>query len=206
VSYRTQPYVPFTLFLPNPFKSYEIGPDRLTGRSFGRIALELRLPPMSVARAPGAVQWLLHTVLNCGSLAVTDDGGAKHLIPRIRNVTEFRSALAGSHSKAVTDVETGDSAIGAQAAATKPAPVTIESGRLGELMGEVLGFGLMLFLCLVAIAGNLDSEELEARVWRTAASAALVYFAGILLAMKLSGLLVGSEESDSERRIRQRRR
>jgi hypothetical protein len=95
MTYRTRPYVPGTLFVPNPAKSYEIDGQHLTGRTLGSVFAQVALPPASVTRAPGAVQAILHTAFNAGDVVVADHGGAKHTFPRIMDVRAFRAALSG---------------------------------------------------------------------------------------------------------------
>lgn len=98
MSYKKNPYIPFTLVLPNLTKCYTIEKDRLVVKEFGTISDEIALPPASVKKASGILQSILHCIFDRGDVIITDSGGEKHFYSRIQGVAFFRKALYGEYS------------------------------------------------------------------------------------------------------------
>lgn len=92
-----RPYIPYTLFLPNPARVIRADLDSLTVEGTTGVVLQIGLPTSSVQTASGIGNTLAKFFFNRGSLLVVDKGGKEHLLSRVPDIRGITEALTGKH-------------------------------------------------------------------------------------------------------------
>lgn len=93
-----RPYIPYTLFLPNPARVIKADLDKLTVQGPTGVLLQIALPASSVQNASGIGNALARLFFNRGSLLATDKGGREHLLSRLPDIDGMIKVLTGRHS------------------------------------------------------------------------------------------------------------
>lgn len=108
--FKTRPYIPLTLFVPNPFKSYEISDETLRaftlGIENGRWPVKdaaVELPPKKSGFWAVFGRAVNHATGTGGLVVKTRNAVVE--IPRLTSREAFRAAVAGTHPAIRADIE-----------------------------------------------------------------------------------------------------